>query len=113
MENEVKEPVPKFNHISPEEYLAIERASIEKHEYYNGEIFAMSGASLKHNFIFHNTYPAIASFLKGRDCKPFGSDLRIHIPSGSFYTYPDISIICGKAETTDLFTDTITNPSVI
>jgi Uma2 family endonuclease len=113
MENEVKEPAPKFNYISPEEYLVGERAAFEKHEYHDGEVFAMSGASLRHNFIFHNTYPAIASFLKGKDCKPFGSDLRIRIPSGKFYTYPDISIICGKPETTDLFTDTITNPSVI
>jgi Uma2 family endonuclease len=113
MENEVKEPAPKYNYISPEEYLAIERDAFEKHEYLNGEIFAMSGASLRHNYIFHNTYGALANFLKGKSCKPFGSDLRIHIPENSFYTYPDISIICGKPETTDSFTDNITNPSVI
>jgi Uma2 family endonuclease len=113
MENEVKEPAPKYNYISPEEYLAIERDALEKHEYYKGKVFAMSGASLRHNYIFHNVYGALAIFLKGKNCIPFGSDLRIHIPENSFYTYPDISIICGTPETTDSFTDNITNPSVI
>jgi hypothetical protein len=45
MENLVNEPALKYNYISPEEYLAMERAATEKHEYYRGEIFAMSGAS--------------------------------------------------------------------
>src|SRR5688572_32989272 len=80
MENEVKEPAPKYNYVSPEQYLEMERASQEKHEYYNGEVFAMSGASLKHNDIFHNVYGELTSFLKGKSCKPYGSDLRIHVP---------------------------------
>ena len=113
MENEVKEPAPKYNYISPEQYLEMERASETKHEYYKGEVFAMSGASLPHNFVSHNVYGSLIIFLKGKNCKPFGSDLRIHIPENSLYTYPDISIICGKPETTDSFRDSIINPSVI
>lgn len=113
MENEVKEPAPKYNYISPEHYLEMERASDTKHEYYKGEVFAMSGASLPHNDIFHNVYGALTFFLKGKGCKPYGSDLRIHIPKDSLYTYPDISIICGKPQTTDIFRDNIINPSVI
>jgi Uma2 family endonuclease len=113
MENEVKEPAPKYNYVSPEAYLVMERESEEKHEYYKGEVFAMSGASLPHNYIFHNLYGPLMNFLKGKGCKPFGSDLRIHIPENSLYTYPDISIVCGKPETTDSFTDNVTNPSVI
>lgn len=113
MDDEVKEPAPKYNYISPEHYLEMERASDVKHEYYKGEVFAMSGASLEHNDIFHNVYGGLTLFLKGKGCKPYGSDLRIHIPENSLYTYPDISIICGKAETTDNFRDNITNPSVI
>ena len=54
MENEVKEPAPKYNYISQEVYLAMERASKEKHEYFKGEVFAMSGASNEHNFIAYN-----------------------------------------------------------
>ncbi|MEO5945527.1 MAG: Uma2 family endonuclease [Chitinophagaceae bacterium] len=113
MENEVKEPAPKYNFISQEEYLLAEREATEKHEYFQGEVFAISGASLQHNIIFHNVYGDISHKLKGSNCKPFGSDLRIHIPLNSFYTYPDISMICGKPETPDESNDTVLNPSVI
>ena len=113
MENELKEPALKLNFISPEQYLEMERASEIKHEYYNGEVFTMAGASIPHNFVFHNVYTSLGSFLRGKVCKPFGSDMRTHIPLNSLYTYPDISIISGKPETTDSFADNVTNPSVI
>ena len=51
MENEVKEPAPKFNYVSPDEYLAVERASEEKHEYYDGYIVTMSGARLNTSWL--------------------------------------------------------------
>ncbi len=102
-----------LNYISQEEYLAAERLATNKHEYYNGEIFAMSGARIAHNMIFKNTFVDIANKLKGKKCQPFGSDLRIHIPSNTLYTYPDISIICGEIDTLDDTFDTATNPSVI
>jgi Uma2 family endonuclease len=113
MENEVKEPAPKYNYVSPEEYLERERASEEKHEYYKGEVYAMAGATLPHNDIFYNVYSALCIHLKGKNCKPYGSDLRIHIPSNTLYTYPDISIVCDKPVTTDLFADNLINPSVL
>ena len=113
MENIVNEPALKYNYISPDEYLAGERAALEKHEYYQGEVFAMSGASLQHNVIFSNLFTDIGSKLKGKGCKPYGSDLRIHIPRNTLYTYPDISIICGEAHLTDNEFDTATNPTVI
>jgi Uma2 family endonuclease len=113
MENEVKEPAPKFNYVSPKEYLEMERAAVEKHEYYKGEVFAMSGASPSHNDIAYNINRLIAPFLHGKGCKLYGSDFRIHIPENSLYTYPDFSIVCGKAETTDIYTDNLTNPTVI
>ncbi len=113
MENLIKEPAPKYNYISQEEYLEMERAALEKHEYYQGEIFAMSGASLKHNEVFSNLFGEIQGKLKGKNCKPYGSDLRIHVPKNSLYTYPDITIICDKADLTDDKFDTATNPAVI
>lgn len=113
MENEVKEPAPKYNYVSPEQYLEMERASETKHEYYQGEVFAMSGASIPHNDVFHNVYGMLFTSLKGKSCKPYGSNLRIHIPENSLYTYPDISIICGKPETAADFNDNVTNPTVI
>jgi Uma2 family endonuclease len=105
--------VPETKYITQEEYLIAERAALNKHEYYEGEIFAMSGASLPHNIIFSNTIGSLSSKLKGKSCRPFGSDLRVHILGNTLYTYPDITIICGKPKTTDHKMDTITNPSVI
>lgn len=113
MENEVKEPAPKYKYISPEDYLVMERASQEKHEYFKGDIFAMSGASWEHNVIAKNISTIILPFLKGSPCDMFGSDLRIHIPENTLYTYPDFSIICGKPEVTDKEKDTAVKPSVI
>jgi Uma2 family endonuclease len=105
--------LPEIKHISEKEYLEAERLALDKHEYYKGEIFAMSGASIPHNKIFSNVFLDIGNKLKGKNCQPYGSDLRIHIPKNTLYTYPDISIICGEIETTDDKFDTITNPSVI
>lgn len=113
MENEVKEPAPRYNYVSPDEYLEMERASDTRHEYYKGEVYAMSGASLEHNVIVKNINTQVLPFLKGKTCDMFGSDLRIFIPENSLYTYPDFSIVCGKPNTTDDENDTIINPSVL
>ncbi|HEX7903591.1 MAG TPA: Uma2 family endonuclease [Chitinophagaceae bacterium] len=113
MENEVKEPAPKYNYISQEEYLAMERDSEQKHEYFKGEVFAMSGASNEHNDINYNINRLVAPFLHGKGCKLYGSDFRIHIPENTLYTYPDFTIVCGKTETTEVYTDNLTNPAVI
>jgi Uma2 family endonuclease len=102
-----------LKYCTEQEYLDIERIALDKHEYYKGEVFAMSGASIKHNIIFSNSFGNLVSKLNGKNCKPFGSDLRVHIPKQTLYTYPDISIICGEIETTDDKFDTVTNPSVI
>lgn len=113
MENIVKEPALSYNYISQEEYLETERAALEKHEYYQGEIFAMSGASVNHNIISVNLISELKTKLKGNGCRLYGSDLRIHIPKNTLFTYPDISIICGDPDLTDDKFDTATNPSVI
>ena len=113
MDNELKEPLPQFNWISAQEYLDAERDAFEKHEYYKGEIFAMSGTLIKHNIIFSNVFGELATKLKGKNCRPFGSDLRIHITKNTLYTYPDISIFCEEPDLTDDHFDTATNPAVI
>ncbi len=113
MENEVKEPAPKYDYVSPEDYLAMERASDTKHEYYKGEVFAISGASLRHIIITKNMNTLVLPFLQGKPCDMFGSDLRIHIPENTLYTYPDLTIVCGKPEMTDQEEDTIIKPSAI
>jgi len=79
-----------------EEYLTMENAAEEKHEYYRGEIFAMSGAKLQHNIVTINLTTTLKNKLKGKPCRPYGRDLRIHIEKNTLFTYPDISVICGE-----------------
>lgn len=112
---EVREPAVAYGKqkFTIEEYLAFEEASIEKHEYYKGEIFAMPGRKVPHNIIFRNLFCELAIKLKGKKCQPFGSDQRIHIETNTLFTYPDISIICGDIETLNDDNLNILNPSVI
>ena len=104
---------PEIKHVSEKEYLAFERNALDKHEYYKGEIFDMSGASFKHNLIESNLRLALGIFLKDKNCNEFGSNLRIHIPSNSLYTYPDIIVLCEEPNFIDEEFDTITNPSIL
>ena len=115
MENELREPAVAYgkSKFTVEEYLQMELISQEKHEYYQGEIFAMSGAKVLHNIISGNLYYGLRKRLEGKSCKPFNSDQRIHITQNSLFTYPDISIICGEIITLDNDDWNILNPSVI
>lgn len=83
---------------SSQEYLDLERKAEFKSEYYQGEIFAMAGASTKHNIIVINIIAGLINKLAGKNCRPFGSDMRVHIPENSLFTYPDVSVVCGKFE---------------
>jgi Uma2 family endonuclease len=113
MENMVKEPAPKYNYISPEEYLTMERASEERHEYYSGYVEPMGGASLAHNYIQVNLISEIANHLKEKECLVLPSHMRVGTPSHDSYMYPDVLIVCGKPELEDEKFDTLLNPSVI
>lgn len=101
------------HYYSIEEYLQMENASTEKHEYYKGEVFAMSGAKLKHNIITSNLQASLGQKLKGKACRPFGSDLRVHIEKNTLFTYPDISIICGPVVTRNNDELNTLNPTII
>ncbi|MEP7372938.1 MAG: Uma2 family endonuclease [Chitinophagaceae bacterium] len=115
MENELREPAVAYgkSKFTMEEYLQMEKASKEKHEFYQGEIFVMSGSKVPHNIISVNLLGLLKQKLKGKSCRPFNSDQRIHIPQNSLFTYPDISIICGEIITLNNDDWNILNPSVI
>lgn len=91
----VEEPAVDYNkqYITVAEYLEREKASLEKHEYYKGEIFplhrddvtGMAGASQRHNVIFSNTLGRLFIRLEDKPCRPYGSDLRINIPQNTLY----------------------------
>ncbi len=100
-------------YLSEDEYLGIERNSEIKHEYFDGEIFAMSGASRKHNLIAANTLFSLMSQLKKRPCRVYPSDMRLKIERTKLYTYPDLMIVCGKDEFADDKEDMLLNPDVI
>ena len=115
MNTEVREPAVAYGKkkLTIEEYMAFEETSTEKHEYYNGEVFAMSGAKISHNIISGNLYFRLREKLSGKSCQPFNSDQRIHIPSNTLFTYPDISIVCGEPETLHNDKLNLLNPTVI
>jgi Uma2 family endonuclease len=112
---EVREPAVAYNKrkYTIDEYLEIENAATEKHEYYRGEIFAMSGAKLNHNVISSNLIIALGAQLKGGSCRPFGSDMRVHIPSNTLFTYPDLSIVCGDPQSRNNDDMNFLNPTII
>lgn len=112
---EVREPAIAYSKqkISIQEYLEMENASPEKHEYYKGEVFAMSGAKVPHVIINGNILTALKQKLKGNPCKPFGNGMRIHIEANTLFTYPDISIVCGDIITLNNDEYNVLNPSVL
>jgi len=96
-----------------EEYLALERASATKHEFYDGEIFAMAGASVPHNLVAGNLFAALHAALRDRDCVTLPSDMRVLLPTG-LYTYPDASVVCGPRDVETIGgVDTLKNPLTI
>jgi Uma2 family endonuclease len=94
------------------EYLEFERASETKHEFYNGEVFAMAGATYEHNMIFAATLGSLYAQLRGKSCRVVPSDQRIRVATG-LYTYPDLSVVCGEPQFAPNAFDTIVNPIVI
>lgn len=104
---------PDFRRFSIAQYLAIENDSSTKHEFYQGEITAMTGATVFHNIIAGNLFAHLHTQLRGKDCRPFNSDQRIKVESAGFYTYPDVSVICGQFQAAKDDPLSATNPRVI
>jgi len=113
MKNIVQEAAPKYNFISPKEYLELERASDEKHEYFDGHIYLMAGASLKHGKVVSNLAGKLYAFLEDKPCTVLTENMRVASPSRNSYMYPDVLIYCAKEELEDEQFDTLLNPSVI
>ncbi len=106
--------IPKQNYITEEEYLDLEELSETKNEYFNGEIFAMSGASFNHIICTGNINASLNNQLKKRDCRVLNSDMRVLIKKTGLYTYPDTTVVCGKSELKKhKGLETLLNPTVI
>jgi Uma2 family endonuclease len=108
-------------YFTEEQYLKIERGAEEKHEYLDGEIFAMDDETEAHNIICVNLTCEIVSQLKDRPCRAFAKDLKVRsgpapslfqAPRG-FFSYPDVLVACGARKFHDQHRDVLLNPAVI
>jgi Uma2 family endonuclease len=97
--------------FTPEEYFAWEAEQLEKHEYIDGKVYAMSGGSRNHSLIAVRLITLFANHLDGRPCDTGNSDLRVNILNTNNYTYPDVSVTCDERDKTT--TQYITYPCLI
>jgi Uma2 family endonuclease len=105
--------LPESKFVTSEEYLALERQSEKKSEYWDGEIFLTTGASRAHNLIVLNVGGELREQLKERPSEVYPSDMRLRIPNTARYVYPDVSVVCGEPQFEDEASDTLLNPTVI
>jgi Uma2 family endonuclease len=99
--------------LTAAEYLALEAAADVRHEFLDGEMFAMSGGSLWHNLVKDNFAHAIRNRLDGRGCRVVTSDQRLKVDATGLYTYPDVLVFCGPPEMEDGVHHTLTNPLLV
>lgn len=99
--------------LSPEEYIAFERTAETRHEYVNGEVYAMTGASLPHVTIVGNLAGLLYSQLRGRPCRVLMNDMRVKVSRALDYVYPDLIVVCGTPALEDDHFDTLLNPILI
>ena len=104
-----------------EEYLGLERASEDRHEYLDGDIYAMAGESPEHGAICMNLSVSIGAQLRGTPCQAFAKDMKVRsgpvprpgAPMKGLFSYPDLVVVCGAMQFHDQFRDVLLNPSCI
>jgi Uma2 family endonuclease len=99
--------------MSISEYLVFAESQDIRYEYAHGRVYAMSGASVRHNTITANSIAHLVNLLTGHDCTVNTSDTRIHIESKTTFRYPDITVFCGTPMYWAERTDTLTNPTLL
>lgn len=105
---------------TPEEYLGFERQAEEKHEWLDGQIYAMSGASTSHCAITTNVTATLVVQLRGTNCRAFSNDMKVrssdmrrNLNMKGLFSYPDLTIVCGEAKFHDELKDVLINPKVV
>jgi Uma2 family endonuclease len=104
----IKENLPQ---LTREEYFTWEEKQLEKHEYIDGQVYAMSGGSKNHSLISVRFITLFSNHLEGGSCETGNSDLRVNIVETTNYTYPDVSVTCDDRDKTT--TQYITYPRLI
>lgn len=99
--------------VTAAEYLRLERRATVRHEYHDGAIVVMAGASRGHNLIVGATNASLIAQLRPRPCETYTSDMRVAIPARNAYTYPDIVAVCDEPQFEYAEVDTLLNPPLI
>ena len=89
----MRSPHPRYTW---QDYLRIEESSDVKHEFFDGQIYAMAGGTVEHSALAVALTVALSNQLRGDPCRVFNSDLRIRVEATGLATYPDVSIVCGE-----------------
>ncbi len=99
--------------FSPEDYLKFEREADSRHEFLNGEIYAMAGESLSHSRVCMNLARETGNVLKGKSCEALSPNMKVRTSTASLFSYPDLTIVCGEPQFHDTKKDVLVNPKVI
>lgn len=100
-------------HISYDEYLAIERAADERHEWLDGRTYAMARGSLTHGALSAAMVRELGNLALGCGCVVFSSDAKVRVAATGLATYPDASVVCGPIETASGDEHAMRNPSIL
>lgn len=104
---------PARKRLTYDEYLALERETDIRHQFLDGQVWAMAGGTLRHSRIKVNLAVVFGTALKGKPCLPYNSDAKIRIPETGLASYPDLSIICGPPAVDVEDHNAATNPTVL
>lgn len=108
----VTQPAP-YHRYTYLEYIALEEASNVKHEYFNGEIYAMAGGTPEHAALAMAIGSSLFVQLSGGPCRVYTSDLRIRVSASGMAAHPDLSVVCGELERDPENKSTATNPRLL
>ena len=101
------------SHLTPREYLALERKATTKSEYRDGRMHPMSRSNRAHNLVNGNICCGLHLQLKGRICEVYACDMRLKVSAAGLYTYPDILVVCDEPRFEDASVDTLLNPTAL
>lgn len=99
--------------FSVKDYLEYERNAPERHEFLDGNVYAMAGESPRHSTICFNLYTIIGNQLRGKRCRGFSPNMKVATNKKGLFSYPDLAIVCGQPKYHDKKGDILLNPTVI
>jgi Uma2 family endonuclease len=105
--------LPQTSFFSPQEYLAFERSTDARHEYLDGQVYAMAGESLEHSRICVNVSGELRACLKGRSCEVLSPNMKVVTSPAGLFGYPDVVVVCGEPQFHDERRDVLVNPIII